>query len=205
MPRAAPRITLTDFIDIVVKSGTPKATAIKTIKYRGDYAPEKDFYKLLREEIVDLHRRAADKKELRGLLSKVKDDKKRANYPPAIAGYSRWWARQQFEWFDPPSAALARAGVELSVSPELGLRIGGLPHILKLHLKGESLPQNRADIINHVLEVALSDIAPRDALMGVVDARRGKLLRPSGRTPRDILDSLVEAELGYIATIWRSV
>jgi hypothetical protein len=44
------RVSLTDFVDIVSKSGTPKATKVAQVKKRGRYEPAVDFYKPLREK-----------------------------------------------------------------------------------------------------------------------------------------------------------
>ena len=48
-----PQISLTDFVDIVSTSGTPKATKVKQVKYRPAYNPAIDFYKRIRDDIVE--------------------------------------------------------------------------------------------------------------------------------------------------------
>ena len=46
------RLSLTDLVDIVSKSGTPKATKVSHVKARPDYEPAHDFYRPLREQII---------------------------------------------------------------------------------------------------------------------------------------------------------
>ena len=50
------RITLTDFVDIVSASGTHKTTKVREKLSRDDYHPAKDYYKKVREKIIDIHR-----------------------------------------------------------------------------------------------------------------------------------------------------
>ena len=45
------KISLTDFVDFVSKSGTSKLTKVKQIKGRRSYHPAFDFWKLMRDEI----------------------------------------------------------------------------------------------------------------------------------------------------------
>lgn len=49
-------ISLTDFVDFVCKSGSAKLTQVKKVKYRDDYSPATDFYKALREGIIQIIR-----------------------------------------------------------------------------------------------------------------------------------------------------
>ena len=203
MPRLSrPRLTLTDFIRVVTKSGTPKATAIRAIKHRPEYTPQADFYKALREHIVDVHRRGGVRKDLKTVLAGLKDDKKRKNYPAAVKGYSRWWGTRDVKWFEPPSAVIKGAGVELSVNPELGLRIEDHDYIIKLHFPEGSLTRERADIINRVLQSSIIDPQRPGALAAVLDVRPARLQQPSGKTPAAILDAIIDAELEYIGRMW---
>jgi len=75
-----PEISLTDLVDILSTSGTPKLTKVKRIKQRGPYSPAKDFYKPFREHIISIHRENGSKEDLEGLLLKVTDAKKLNNY-----------------------------------------------------------------------------------------------------------------------------
>jgi len=52
-----PEISLTKFVDFVIKSGTPKMTQVRAIKKRrvDGYDPSHDYYRKLRDGIVELH------------------------------------------------------------------------------------------------------------------------------------------------------
>ncbi|CAJ3969483.1 Uncharacterised protein [Burkholderia pseudomallei] len=77
-------ISLTDFVDIVSKSGTPKATKVASVKERPDYEPALDFYRTLREGIIHLHQSSKPKSELDRILDKLSDPKKIKNYPALL-------------------------------------------------------------------------------------------------------------------------
>jgi hypothetical protein len=56
-----PRITLTDFIEVVTKTAGPKATKVSQLKNRQAYDPATDFYKAFREGLIALHKRGGAK------------------------------------------------------------------------------------------------------------------------------------------------
>lgn len=51
-----PQLSLTDFVDIVSKSGRPKATKVLQVKERPEYEPAFDFYRPFREHVIETHR-----------------------------------------------------------------------------------------------------------------------------------------------------
>jgi len=90
--REEPRISLTEFVDVVSSSGTSKAAKIRRMK-RSDYSVAGDFYKLIREHIVSIHRQNLPKASLQTIHRQIDDQKKINNYFNVTKGYSRWWGR----------------------------------------------------------------------------------------------------------------
>ena len=93
-------ISLTDFIDFVSKSGGSKMTKVKQIKKRDAYQPFADFYKGLREGIIETHEKGLPKKELNKIIDELTDPKKISNYKEAIEGYKKFlqaliWQRDE--------------------------------------------------------------------------------------------------------------
>jgi hypothetical protein len=74
-----PKLSLTDFVDIVSKSGTPKSTKVAQVKHRPPYSPATDFYKPLRDEITQVHASGLTKATLTRFGSSISDPKKAAN------------------------------------------------------------------------------------------------------------------------------
>ena len=116
---------MTDLVDIVSRSGTPKATKVAQVKRRPEYEPAFDFYKTLRDHIVAVHADDTGKRDIGKVIGGLVDGKKLRNYPALIAGYIKWWGRKTFVWFDPPRVSYEANEVEVIINPELGLQFGG--------------------------------------------------------------------------------
>jgi hypothetical protein len=198
-----PKISLTDFVDIVSKAGTPKVTKVKEVKNRSEYSPAADFYKKVRECIVDAHQRSLPKAELAKLLAAITDARKLTHYPDVVRAYTKWWGHKNLVWFPPPNAVFSGHNIDVSVNPELGLRINGKPHIIKLYFKGEPLSKNRIDIVTHLMEVRFRPGCANKEVMAVLDIRNGRLISPT--VPIPLLDAALDAELAYIAALWPGV
>ncbi|MCE5254499.1 MAG: hypothetical protein LLG45_09920 [Actinomycetia bacterium] len=198
-----PRISLTDFVDIVSKSGTPKANKVAQIKNRPEYGPALDFYKPIREFIVDNHKRSLPKFATPAALACVGDPKKKTNYEAVAEGYRKWWGNKTLEWFEPPVATFSAHGVDVVVNPELGLVVNGRPLVIKLYFKADPLSKARIDVVTHMMEETLRPGLSGGETMAVLDVRRAKLISPTVAIPR--LTAALNAELAYVAALWESV
>lgn len=197
-----PKISLTDLVDVIAKAGGPKATKVSQIKHRDEYHPATDFYKQFRDGLVALHKSGQGKASLSSVLAGVSERNRLNNYPSAIAGYKKWWGKKALEWFQPPSATYTASGVEVSINPELGLKVNGVPYVIKLYLKSEKLTKNKADLIVGLLSEALGAKVP-GARMAVLDVRQGKFYELGAGS--SVLVPLVDAELAYIASLWPKI
>jgi hypothetical protein len=195
-----PAVSLTDFIDIVASSGTPKATKVGEIKKRGEYEVFTDFWKQLREGIVRLHKDNGPIADLKRLLPNITDQKKLDNYPEAIVGYKKWIGRKSAAWFAPPKANIKSSGTEVSINPEIGLEINGVPHVVKLYFKKPKLSKAKADIATAAMELKLRRKLSENTVIGILDVRRAKLFTSKPPTPK--LEALIAGELAYISALW---
>ena len=195
-----PKLSLTDFVDVVASSGTPKASKVKEIKNRPPYNPAFDFYKPLRDRIEETHKLAKGKQHLTGILPTLTDKKKIAAYPILIGAYTKWWGKKQLTWFAPPSTVFSDHGVDVSVNPELGLMVNGKPYLIKLYFKSDKLSKRRVDPILFLMESQLAKMTPPGTTMAVLDIRRSKLFIPTVHNPS--LPAILSAELAYIAALW---
>jgi hypothetical protein len=197
------KISLTDFVDIASKSGTPKATKVAQVKARPDYDPRFDFYKQIREQITELHKCGQDSATLRIFLQTLTDRKKIANYPELVDGYLKWLGRKVVEWSEPPRRLYRSSGIEVIVNPELCVSFGKETHVIKLYLKDDPLDRFKVEVILSLMEDALRPYCAKNATMSVLDVRRAKLFswRASSRSRM----ALVDAELAYVASLWPNV
>jgi hypothetical protein len=199
-----PKISLTDFVDVVTRSGTSKITKIAQIKNRPTYSPQADFYKAVRECIIEMHEKRLPKSHLSDMLAKLKDAKKVTNYPDIATGYIKWLGKKELKWFKPPHETFSAHDVDVIINPEVGLQIAGIPHIIKLYFKGESLSASKVQIVGHLMEVSLRPLCKKqETRMSVLDTRHAKLFTPT--VPVERLTAGLRGELAYIAAVWNDL
>lgn len=173
-----PTVSLTTFIDFVVASGTSRITRVRRAKerYLHPYDPAADFYKRVRNGIVEYHKSGA---ALETVLEEVTDKKKRKIYPDCIKGYRKWMGRRQFKWVQPAHPVLWESGkLMVRVNPELGLISGDDEYLIKLYFKADELSKSRVDTMLHLIQATLTqDSTPLRP--GILDVQRGKLFEPT--------------------------
>lgn len=198
-----PKISLADFVDIVSKSGTPKATKVAQVKNRPPYNPATDFYKQLRDKIIDTHLNNRDKQYLIDSIEALPNLKKAAHYQAILNGYTTWWGKKKLEWFSPPSDVFSYNNIDVNVNPELGIISNGHPYIIKLYLKADPLTKNRIDIVTYLMEVCLRQHCSSKEIMAIFDVRNSKLITSS--VIISSLNATLKAELAYIEALWPNV
>lgn len=198
-----PQISLTDFVDVVSRSGTPKANKVTLIKNRLPYNPAFDFYKAIREHIVSTHKLSNPKSKLANIMGVLTDPKKTTVYPDIVAGYNKWWGKKKLAWFDPPTGLFSKHDIDVSINPELGLDINGKKHLVKLYFKADKLTKNRVDIITHLMAIVLNGKGKKGVVMSVLDVRNSKLISPTLHISN--LNAILDAELAYISALWKQV
>ena len=198
-----PRITFTDLIEVLTKSGSPKATKVAQIKNRHAYDPATDFYKALREGLIQLHKTGGVKADLSKLQKGLSDPKKIVNYPLMVAGYRKWWGNKSLAWFDPKGNTYTQSGIDVAVNPEIGLTINGQRQVVKLYLKTDTLTKTKADLIVTLMQHVIGPLEPAGTLFSVLDVRNSKLFTYSATGKN--FKPMVDAELSYIATLWPHV
>ncbi len=198
-----PQITLSDAVDVITRAGSPKATKVSQIKNRPPYHPAIDYYRPLRSALVAIHTKGRDRRAMDAILPTITDAKKLSNYHSAIEGYKKWWGRKDISWFEPPRAEYTSGDVTVLVNPELGLEFNGVRYIIKLYLKDEKLEKLRIDPALVLMELALRAKAQPQDVIALLDVRKSKLHLLGVDVART--KPMVDAELGYISTLWPSV
>ena len=196
------KVSLTYFVDFVMKSGTPKLTVVRDFKDRDKYEPFADFYKMIREAMVESHKGPLPKKALDKFFTVVKDEKRRKVYPHIIKGHKRFLGRKSVTWFQPPTGICRIGEMDVSVNPELGLLIDDVPHVIKLYFKEGRLVSNRVSAIVHLMNRALSQAAP-GSVFGLLDVRHSKL--HVLKAPNPGLHALLEGEAAAFSTMYSAL
>lgn len=195
---------MTTFVDFVIKSGSPRLTAVKKAKaeYGQDYSPARDFYKQLREAIIDLHENGKEKRYLDSVVQGIENQRKKGPYNLCIAGYKRWLGKKNIQWFEPSNGSWTYNGLTVRVNPELGLLISGKPHNVKLYFKSESPSKRRLETMFCLLESGLPDNPPgvTPAILGI---REAKLFRSTRQVSG--IETLLKSEAMAFQTIWDEI
>ena len=196
-------ISLTDFIDFVSKVGTPKYTLVNKIHLREAYQPAFDFWKPLRDGIIDLHKLGQDKSALDNVLSNLTDKKKIGRYPALVDSYKSFLGRKNIEWFEPPFKEWKMSDLRIKLNPELGIDINGKLYVIKLYFKSDPLSQMKADLILLLMNTKLKKGDFKEATFAVLDIERKKLFEKTKLDKSHF--SLLEGEALSFITIWNSI
>jgi hypothetical protein len=195
-------VSLTTFVDFVSRSGTPKITVVRRFKHGAAYRPAFDFYKALRDAIVQVHAHGKPKKTLDDLVAALADPRKVEAYAAVVRGHKRFMRRHPARWFDPPRGSWVEGGLVVHVNPELGLEIEKVRHVVKLYFKADKLPKRDVATITRLMEKALG-VPGSGTVFAVLDVRRGALQVPRGSVPG--IDALLSSEAASFAAILASV
>lgn len=196
-------LSLTDFIDFAIKSGTPKLSKVREIKGRGPYHPATDYWKPLREYLRDLHEAGTfDKQALKRFAESYNDPKKVTRYRPACAGYLKFLGRRESRWFKPPHGTWSPNRLRIRINPELGLVIASTPHVIKLYFKSERLSKQRVDLLTFLMSRQLGASLP-ECGFAVLEVNSGKLF--NSREGGIDLMPLLLGEAASFEAIWDSL
>lgn len=196
-------ISLTDFVEFVIKSGSPKLTLVKQIKHRPDYHPSTDYYKVLRDKLEDFHKTNAEKKELDKVLDDVFQKSKLNNYKDIILAYKSFLGRKHINWFKPPFKHWKHNELDIRLNPELGLEIDGQKYLIKLYFKAESITKNRVELILTLLNKEFLT-KKNDYKVAILDIR-AKKLHSDEKLDVDVLLPLLMGEANSFETIWKTI
>ncbi|MDC0741288.1 hypothetical protein [Polyangium mundeleinium] len=195
------KVSLTYFVDFVLKSGTPKLTGVREYKERKDELST-DFYRPIREAIVEMHKLGLPASTLAEVARAQDDEKRQKHYPLVIAGYRSFLAEGPMNFFEPPRAGLSLGALEIDVNPELGLVLSGKPHLIKLYFRSEPLTPRRTAVILALLSRGLCEGHP-EYVPAVLDVRNGKLHTYANTSSR--IDVLLRGEAAAFAAMYGSV
>ena len=199
-------ISLTEFLNFVNKSGSAKATVVRSVK-RGreeDYESFKDYLLPFRNKLREAHKEKKPKDFLNELIGEVNPEK-RSNYSAAVLGYLKYWGRKKIEWVDPSRKVWSVGDLRISLNPELGLIIKDQIYIIKLFLKtNETLDKKHADLILNLMEKELRPkVGGKEPIFAVLDVKRAKLFQ--NRTKDISLYPLLKGEARSFESQWKDI
>lgn len=197
-------LSLTDFVDFAISSGTPKLTKVRQIKNRPeDYHPARDFYKKIREAVIEFHETGKTDKRLFDKILKGLHQNKIKHYSECIKGYKKFLGKKKFQWFSPPTDEWSPSSISIRINPELGLIFDGVPHVIKLYFKKDGLSKARIDIILLLLHDTLSGQSTSGTKFCVLDVQKGKLF--GNESPDQSFMPLLLGEAQSFRVMWDQI
>lgn len=197
-------VSLTDFVDFVSKSGRPKLTQVQHVKWRPNYEPKTDFWRPLREAIIDFHRtNQSQKAVLDRALAGITHKPKLAAYPVALAGYKKFLGKKAIQAFPEVRGSWNQGNLNVIVNPELTLSIQGMAHVVKLYFKTEPLSMKNAELILLMMADSLGSKVAPNTVMSLLDVQRGKLFTTTGVDV--VLKPLLQGEAASFETMWNQL
>lgn len=202
-------ISLTDFIDFVNKIGAAKQTKVRTVKYRAEYEVFSDFYKPLRDEIVNNHKNNGCREDLDGVLEKVTDRKKMNSYKLLIDGYKKFWGRRNLIWVDPPRSTWTESGITIRINPEIALEQKSKDgkstfYVIKFYFKEDAITKYQVDQILTLMEYKLRDkVKEPEIVFALLDIRKHRLYEKKNKELKEL--PLLSGEFSSFATIWNMI
>lgn len=200
-------ISLARFIDFVVKSGSPKLTSVKDTKSQlaDGYHPARDYWKIFREAVADMHRKGHEFSSLLAMAETV-SDKKTENYKIRVAGYKKFYRTiASYAWAEPPAAVWDAGRLQVRVNPELGFESAS-EHLVVKMVCSKSTPkfhQREIDTILHLLRTALDYESDSGVTYAVLDVTTGKLFKE--KQYDESVTALLRGEAESFATMFELV
>lgn len=200
------KLSLTEFMNFVNKSGTAKATVVSNAKNKreDEYEHYKDYWLPLRNKLKEVHKKNLSHNDLRELANTVNSERKQ-NYTSAIEGYIKFWKKRKIEWVEPPRKTWNIGDLKIELNPELGLAIKDKIYVIKLYTTANTqMDKRHADLILNLMEKELRDkVGGDEVIFAVLDVKRGKLFENNTKDITQI--PLLMGEAKSFEVIWKTI
>jgi len=201
------RITFESFIDFTLKPDSLKPSFIRSLQ-SGAFPLRPDTWEPVREVITEVVCGGEPIKRLYSVINQAPNEC-RINYSRAVSGFDRFFAGAgDSTGFVPPKAFWVRDELVVSVNPEIGIVINGIPYVIKLYLKEYTdtrevrMNKERAMISIQMMADAFEPIYGKRCRMSLLNVATGQLLTP--RTNDDIKVALSCSADTFI-TMWKTL
>lgn len=196
------KITQTDYIDFLSRSGTSKSSKVREIFNRSEYHPSNDFYKSIREEIVDHLKNQRSKSEIYDFLDRMKHSRKLSRFLSLVNGYLKFIGRKKIQWIDPPNECWNYKDLRVKINPEIGLSLAGEKYLIKLYFKETPLEKKDVKVLLWMMEETLCQGIFKGYKCALLDVERSKLRYfKKSESP---LSALIEGEAECFLKLWQS-
>lgn len=198
-------VSMSEFADFHVLTGSPKVAKVRALKSRGDYEPATDFWRPLRNAITAYHARPdGDQRTLRDFLPTV-TERRVARYEAAMRGHTRFIRNKSIKGYRAPSGTWSVGSLRVRVNPEVGLRIGDRRYIAKLYFKADVLSRARSQALIALMEEVLRPQVPSAVTFAVLDVANADLRTADGRSSIADTQLALRSEARAFIEIWEGL
>lgn len=201
------RIAFDSFIDFTLKPDSLKPGFIRSLQAEA-FPCRPEYWKPVREAIAGVVCGGKSSKLLYGVIDQAPREC-RINYSRAVSGFDRFIAGSlDAASFVPPQALWRQDELIVSVNPEIGIVINGVPYIIKLFFKEYSdtrevrMTKERAMVSVQMMTDAFEQVSPSRYRMSLLNVATGQLLTP--RTNGDIKVALGCSAATFV-TLWKAL
>ncbi|GGE57862.1 hypothetical protein [Priestia taiwanensis] len=192
-------IGMSQFLDFTLKhTMLSKMKKVQEIKNQGAYHPIRDHWKEFREALASCCKNQRDLRDMEVLLRDIPERKKNS-YASLLDVFLKFIRNKDVTAFVPPNvhwkysdALLVRA------TPEIGLTINGIPHLIKIFFKGDTVAVSKRNIQP---TLTLMEDATKDCdllaytTLSTLDIKKGKLHTLDRKNPLVLQALRHEAQL----------
>lgn len=160
------------FTDYILKKEKQKKKFVQSIKTRGAYSPERDYYLPFRRSVKRVCKKNDDLSKLDEMHSKLSDPRKKSGYTILIKNIKEFLQSKDYSWIDLDKATLFYGKLAISVNPELGLEIGNTKYFIKLYLKKPKITIEKINLLKKIMQDAYTNV-DENIHVAIFDVRRG--------------------------------
>jgi hypothetical protein len=191
----AVKTSLTHFLRFLSTRGLARVQIVTDSQQK--YDPATDYYRKLREGIIDALA-SGNTKPLWALLGSVSDDRKIPHYKVCIERLEGWLRKNKLNVISQLDPATYKLGhLRVNVSPELVMQINARRHIVKLYMAKEPLSPYALRAYGFLVRNTHGESAEP----AILDVRNGKLRTARVTSKRRTLQWLLGEAAAFIE-IW---
>jgi hypothetical protein len=202
------KISLTEFVDFTLESGAGQVRLVREVKERAGrgYDVRSDWYKQLREQIIELHRTGRmEDAALDEWLALQPNERKMPSYVSRVGGFKIFLAGKTLTWFSPPTGRWTDGDLEVRINPELGLIIDGIRTVVKLHLKAKAFTADRAESAFALMDEELRPKVATSTRFAVLEVATGRLVLPNPKWDPSDMRALLRAQAQAFQSLWGNI
>lgn len=190
-------IFMKEFSSIATTSGTQKISKIKKEKNKGPYHPAQDFYKIIRESIIDALKKDLGIEHILKTADEYDNEKRKPAYKLIAKNYKKWMGKKEVSWINPPRGKYEFSSSTIILNPELGFNYDDdVTRVIKLYFAEEKVSQNRANYMIYLM----NEVLPKKHSYHVLDIRRKRLFNATNN--HDTMFISINSEITGIESAW---